>query len=130
MTNAAVHDSREIVELIDEDDGVVYADSAYVGGDLQEELKKKNPKIELKINEKGYRNHPLTEEQKESNKEKSKVRVRVEHVFGHMEKSMGGIFVRSIGIEKATVVLTLKNLAYNISRFAFLSRQRKLSTIS
>jgi len=56
VTNAAVHDSWEIVELIDEDDGVVYADSAYVGGNLQEELKKKNPKIELKINEKGYQN--------------------------------------------------------------------------
>lgn len=130
VTNAAVHDSQEIVGLVDEGDEVLYADSAYVGEKLQEELKKKNPKMELKINERGYRSHPLADTQKESNKEKSKVRVRVEHVFGHMEKSMGGIFVRSIGIEKATVALTLKNLAYNISRFAFLSRQKKLSTIS
>jgi IS5 family transposase len=34
-----------------------------------------------KVNEKGYRGHPLTEEQKENNRIKSKTRARVEHVF-------------------------------------------------
>jgi len=130
VTNAAVHDSQEIVELIDDKDKVVYADSAYVGEKLHEEIMQKNPKIELQINEKGYRNNPLTQEQKDSNTEKSRVRVRVEHVFGHMTNSMGDICIRTIGIEKATVVLTLKNLAYNISRFSFISRHRKLSIIS
>jgi hypothetical protein len=33
------------------------------------------------VHEKGYRNKPLTEEQKASNHEKSKNRARVEHVF-------------------------------------------------
>ena len=37
------------------------------------------------ICEKGYRNHPLTEEQKESNRKKSSIRSRVEHVFGFEE---------------------------------------------
>ena len=40
------------------------------------------------MNEKGYRNKPLTEQQKAKNKEKSKVRARVEHVFGFIENSM------------------------------------------
>jgi len=130
VTNASVHDSNEIVELIDENDEVAYADSAYVGEELHEELKKKNPNIKLRISEKGYRNNPLTQEQKDNNTEKSRVRVRVEHVFGHITNSMGGISVRVIGIEKATVALTLKNLAYNISRVTFLSRQKKLCAIS
>jgi hypothetical protein len=38
-----------------------------------------------KVHEKGYRNKPLTDEQKASNREKSKTRARVEHVFGFME---------------------------------------------
>ena len=33
-----------------------------------------------KIHEKGYRNHPLTQEQKQNNREKSKIRAKVEHV--------------------------------------------------
>ena len=130
VTNAAVHDSQEFAELIDEKDNVVYADSAYVGEALHEEIKNAYPEIELKVIEKAYRNNPLSEEQRANNKEKSRVRIRVEHVFGHMANSMGGIAIRTIGIEKATVVLTLKNLAYNMSRFSFLSRQKKLSTIS
>ena len=71
VTDASVHDSREIVDLIDEKDQEIYADSAYVGEDLHTKIHKKNPKVQLKINEKGYRNRPLTEEQKASNKEKS-----------------------------------------------------------
>ena len=32
-----------------------------------------------KVHEKAYRNKPLTEEQKSNNREKSKIRARVEH---------------------------------------------------
>lgn len=125
VTDAAVHDSREVVGLIDEKDEVLYADSAYVGEELHVEILEKNPDLELKIKEKGYRNKPLTEEQKASNKEKSRVRVRVEHVFGHMTNSMGGIYVRCIGLRRATCAVSLKNLAYNLSRYAYLCRAKK-----
>ncbi|GHT45077.1 hypothetical protein FACS189454_03990 [Planctomycetales bacterium] len=40
------------------------------------------------ICEKGYRNHLLTEEQKESNCLKSKVRCRIEHIFGEQKMRM------------------------------------------
>ena len=36
------------------------------------------------ICERKTRNHPLTDAQKASNKQKSHIRIRVEHVFGHM----------------------------------------------
>ncbi len=71
---------------------------------------RENPDIILNIHEKGYRNKPLSEEQKASNKEKSKVRARVEHVFGHMTNSMGGMTTRVIGIDRTTCVITLKIL--------------------
>ena len=125
VTDAAVHDSQKLVDLIDEKDNEVHADGAYVGEDLHKSVLDKNPKVELKINEKGYRNNPLTEEQKASNKEKSSVRSRVEHVFGHMTNSMGGLFIRCIGIERARCAIAFKNLAYNISRYCFLKNAKK-----
>ena len=70
-----------------------------------------------KVHEKGYRNKPLTEEQKASNKEKSKTRARVEHVFGFMEQSMNKLYVRSIGLKRASGFVTMVNLTYNLFRY-------------
>ena len=53
------------------------------------------------ICEKGLRGHPLNEEQKQNNRSKSKIRCRVEHVFGFIERSMGGLVFRGIGIVRA-----------------------------
>ena len=125
VTDAAVHDSQAIVDLIDDKDNVLNADSAYTGKELHDKIREKNPDIILNIHEKGYRHTPLSEEQKASNKEKSKVRARVEHVFGHMTNSMGGMTTRVIGIDRTTCVITLKNLAYNLSRWAYLVGVKK-----
>ncbi|MFR9557661.1 MAG: transposase, partial [Rikenellaceae bacterium] len=70
-----------------------------------------------KVCEKGYRGHPLTDEQKASNREKSKIRARVELVFGFMEQTMQGLHLRSIGIERASGIIGLINLTYNLCRF-------------
>jgi IS5 family transposase len=120
VTDASVHDSQEIVGLVEEQDQELYADSAYVGAELHKEIRMKNKKVKLKIHEKGYRNHPLTEEQKKSNREKSRIRARVEHVFGHMTRSMKGLIVRGIGKCRAGCVVGLQNLAYNLSRYRYL----------
>jgi len=120
VTDAAVHDSKKIVELADESDKVLYADSAYVGVELHEQIREKCPNVDLRIHEKGYRNKPLSPQQKSSNTAKSRVRCRVEHVFGHIQTSMGGPLVRCIGMVRATAEIGLKNLAYNIYRYAYL----------
>lgn len=78
------------------------------------------------IHERAYRGKPLSEGQEMSNKAKSRVRARVEHVFGHMKTSMGGIFVRTIGLARAKVGVTLMNLAYNLSRIEVLIRNKTL----
>src|ERR1700733_13022357 len=116
VTDASVHDSQAIVGLLTaEDEGQqVYADSGYVGQEINEEMVAK--KVKPVVCEKGYRNHPLTDEQKASNKEKSKVRVRVEHIFGFVENSMNGSFIKTIGIKRAKAVIGLMNLTYNMFR--------------
>jgi transposase, IS5 family len=65
----------------------------------------------------------LTQEQKERNREKSRICARVEHVFGFMENSakgskgvplghMGGCFIRTIGKPRAVAMIGLMNLTY------------------
>lgn len=91
------------------------ADSAYTGEDQEKIIAKY--KMINNVNEKGYRNNPLTEDQKARNNEKSKIRARVEHVFGFMEQSMNGLFLKSIGIIRATGIMGLINLTYNLFRY-------------
>jgi hypothetical protein len=80
--------------------------------------------IEIRVHEKGYRNKPLTEQGKESNREKSRIRARGEHVFGQMKMCLGGTFSRTIGIARAKVHVALKNIAYNMFRFAYLMQKQ------
>lgn len=115
-TSANVHDSNEFTDFLTEEDNVVYADSAYVGKEIPDH-------VENRVCEKGYRGKPLTDEQKESNRKKSKTRCRIEHVFGFMTGSMHGITLRSIGIERAAFNIGLTNLVYNICRYTILKRK-------
>ena len=68
---------------------------------------------------------PLTEEQKTSNKEKSKVRARVEHVFG-AHAQMGGHIVRTIGRLAAQVKIGMMNLVYNMVHLGKLLRRDRI----
>jgi len=96
----------------------IYVARADPWGDPGEEQKAVIAKYKMvgQVHEKGYRNNPLTEEQKKSNTEKSRTRARVEHVFGFMEQSMNGLKLRSIGIARATGIIGLINL-YNLFRY-------------
>jgi len=116
VTDASVHDSQPVEGLLEEKDAgqPFYADSAYTGEEQDKIYEKK--KVVNMVNEKGYRNKPLTEEQKENNKEKSKTRARVEHIFGFVENSMNGSFVRTIGMARAKAKIGMMNLVYNICR--------------
>ena len=117
VTDASVHDSQALDDLLNDNDAgqPLYADSAYTG----EEQEKTIVKHEMlnQVNEKGYRNKPLTTEQKENNRQKSKTRARVEHVFGFMEQSMNGLYLRSVGISRAIGIIGLINLTYNLFRY-------------
>jgi IS5 family transposase len=47
------------------------------------------------------RNHPLSDAQANANRDRSKIRARVEHVFGAQETAPGGRIVRTIGTVRA-----------------------------
>lgn len=117
VTDASVHDSQPLDNLLTEDDKGqdLHADSAYTG----DEQEKVVSKYEMNncVHEKGYRNKPLTDDQKNQNREKSKTRARVEHVFGFMEQSMNGLSLRSVGIDRAKGIIGLINLTYNLFRY-------------
>lgn len=79
--------------IFDNKDNALFADSAYAGSDIADHLP---DGCANKICEKGYRDNPLTKKQKASNCRKSKTRYQIEHIFGFMTNSVGGITIRSI----------------------------------
>ena len=124
ITDASVHDSQATELLLDETDRdePFFADSAYTG-EPQEKIIKDKGMMDC-VCQKGHRNKPLTDEQKLSNKEKSRIRSRVEHIFGFMEMSMNGMYIHCIGIKRATAIIGLMNLTYNMYRTLVLTTQR------
>ncbi len=127
VTDASVHDSQPLDDLLDKSDKgqPLYADSAYTGEKQKKVIRKY--RLKNKVHEKGYRGKPLTDKQKIKNNIKSKTRVRVEHVFGFMEQSMNGLAVKSVGIVRATGIIGLINLTYNLFRFEQVQRLNLLT---
>jgi len=114
-TTAAHESDGEVFEelLVPQDKGKpMYGDSAYRSEEKERMLKGKG--IISQIHEKGARNHPLTEEQKENNRQKSTKRAQVEHPFAWMHRNCGELMVKTIGLVRATAKITLLNLVYNM----------------
>jgi transposase, IS5 family len=120
ITPASVHDSQQIEGLMQEGDQVVSADSAYRSAQITANLAGKH--VAAQICEKGTRAAALTEEQKNSNRGKSRVRSRVEHVFAQMTGSMRALRQRGIGLERNDACIKLTNLVYNMLRFEQIKR--------
>jgi IS5 family transposase len=122
VTDASVHDSQKLDGLLNKANTSqdVYADSAYRSAEIQAKLKARG--FRSRIHRRGSRNHPLSTAQEDANRSKSKVRARVEHVFGAQENAPGGRLVRSIGIVRARAKIGMQNLAYNIRRLVVLER--------
>jgi len=117
VTDASVHDSHEFVDLVDEKDNDIKADSGYAGDKYVEEIQKKNPHVQVKVCARAYRNKPLTEEDKTKNREISHIRARIEHIFGYITRFMSGINSRVHGLDRIKRDVTAKNLAYNLKRY-------------
>ena len=90
VTPSSTHDSQAITDLINEDDKVLYADSAYKSKDIEEYLQ--NNKVNSKVIQRAYRNKPLSNKQHKENYKYSKTRVRVEHIFGTLKTSMNSAY--------------------------------------
>jgi len=120
VTDASVHDSQEFVDLVDKKDKDVKVDSGYTGEEFQEQLSEKFPGIQIHVCARAYRNKPLTDEDKINNKEISKTRSRIEHIFGYMTRFMAGITSRVHGFDRVKRDVTAKNMAYNMKRFVYI----------
>jgi len=116
VTDASVHDSQALNDVLDDDNTAsdVWADSAYRSAEIEGKLEERG--LKSRIHRKAHRNRPLTKREQQGNRTRSKVRARVEHVFGAQSNDMGGTLVRCIGIARAKTRIGLKNLAYNMRR--------------
>jgi IS5 family transposase len=83
-TAASVHDSQVLEDLIDDEDQAMFADSAYTSKYSDERLLKND--YQNCIQFKARRGHPLTAEEIATNKLRSRIRVRCEHIFGRMSQ--------------------------------------------
>ena len=122
VTSASVHDSQVVDDLLDPDNTAsdVWADSAYRSAEIEAKLAEQG--LKSRIHRKGRRGRPLSEREHQGNRTRSKVRARVEHVFGAQANDMGGTLVRGIGLVRAKARIGLKNLAYNMRRLVQLER--------
>jgi IS5 family transposase len=116
VTDAAVHDSQALEAVLQPESAgrSVWADSAYRSQETEALLKTQH--LRSHIQEKGYRDKPLTSQQKERNRRRARARVHVEHGFGHQVTAMGGKLIRTIGVVRARAKIGLKNLVYHFQR--------------
>ncbi len=116
VTDAAVHDSRVFDEVLDETNTSrdVWADSAY-----------RTPRNIADLEARGYREHlqrkgckhrKLTTWERQGNQTRSRIRCRIEHVFGVQVQIAGNLILRTIGIARAETKIGLRNPAYNMHR--------------
>jgi transposase, IS5 family len=122
VSDASVHDSGQFDALLTKANTSVevYADSAYRSAAIEAKLKARG--FKSRIHARAGRNRPLSQAQEAANRKKSKIRARIEHVFGAQEIAPGGRIVRTIGMVRAQAKIGLANLAYNIRRLVTLER--------
>jgi len=121
-THAAAYEGARLREgLLDNTNTAsgVWADTAY-RSKANEEFMEKNGFVS-RLHRKKPKGRFMPEASRRANNAKSKIRSRVEHVFAAQKDRMD-LFIRTIGIARATMKIGLANLVYNIKRLLFLRR--------
>ncbi len=120
VTPASVHDSQVFDELLDAGNTSkdLWGDSAYHSGENRKKSWEKGYRVHFQ--RKGSRHKKLTAWERQGNRTRSKIRSRVEHVFGVQAKRAGTMILRGVGIVRARAKIGLRNLAYNMDRYGLL----------
>ncbi len=121
-TDAAAYEGRRLREgLLDKTNTArgVWADTAYRSA-ANEAFMAKNGFVSH-VHRKKPKGRAMPAAMRRANNAKSKIRSRVEHVFAEQKDRME-IFIRTIGIARATTKIGLANLVFNIKRLLFLRR--------
>jgi IS5 family transposase len=121
VTDASVHDSQMFTELLDPDNTSkdVWADSAYRSEESLRDLQDQGFREHLQ--RKGCRHKKLTTREQRGNRTRARVRSRIEHVFGVMAMRTGSTLMRGIGLIRIRAKIGLRNMAYNLTRYAMLA---------
>ena len=119
------HNTREENKIIKEDRGGELWNPEE--GDTEEEkntyigkgAKRVMRKFEMKdkVIKRNTRDKKISKWQETINRKNSKLRVRVEHVFGYMEECLHGMSSRVVGFARNAAYNTLTNLVYNLCRY-------------
>ncbi len=97
-TAANVHDSHILPDLLHGNETRVWGDAAYTG--QKRVLAEVAPKAKDFTQARGNKHRPLTEDQRAANRNKSRVRAKVEHQFGILKRQFGFNKVRYRGLCK------------------------------
>lgn len=117
-SDAARNDGREFARLIDPANtgSAVWADTAY--------RSRKNERAILQaglVSKIHFRRTPgkaLSHQRQQANAARSRTRSAVEHVFATQKHRMG-LFIRTIGIDRARAKIGLANITFNFKRLLF-----------
>jgi IS5 family transposase len=119
VTDAAQHDSNVFETILSENTSKdIWADSAYRSEERLDRLKEDG--FREHIQRKGCRHRKLTEREQWGNRNRARIRSRIEHVFGVQAQKAGNLILRTIGIVRARAKIGLRNLAYNMDRMGML----------
>ena len=118
VTSASAHDGAQLRNVLNRDNtgSKVWADTAYRSKKNEAWLERHG--YESDIHHKKPKGRPMSEATSRANGRRSKVRAFVEHVFAH-QKNRFGLFIRTIGIERARVKIGMANIAYNLTRYVW-----------
>jgi transposase, IS5 family len=97
-TPANVHDSQVLIDLLHGEETRVWGDAAYAG--QRDIIRERAPKARDFTQQKATRHRPLTEYQRTTNRTKSSVRAKVEHIIGVIKRVFGFAKVRYRGLAK------------------------------
>ena len=120
FTAGNTHDSQVFETLLTHTEKEVYADSAYKSKEHDKLLNGK--RIGNRVLERAYRNKPLTEQQKRSNRLASGTRSIVERVFGVLKLHYAMGNARYLGMARNKARFGLMCVAHNIKRGMAINR--------
>jgi IS5 family transposase len=113
-TPANAHDSHSLAQLLTGIEEQVYADKAYASAEHDRLLAKRN--TGNRILNKAKRNQPLSDRQKQQNRQWSSIRSTVERVFGVLKQHYCLAKARYLGLKRNQARFMLAAMAYNIKR--------------
>jgi IS5 family transposase len=115
VTPANMHDKHPLPDLLHGQEERVYGDSAYAS--QKKLIRSKAPKAKDFTNERTRKNGEFDEIKRGKNRNKSKIRARVEHVFAVVKRLWGFTKVRYRGLAKnacrAFTALALANIYWS-----------------